>query len=417
MCKIGVQQPLGFQDANFPRRLRWKWSTLEGDSLCWSPYGMPRLNSRFKNMVFFLYGKDPRSGEVRGPLGTGFLIGQEGEGSWYMSHLYALTCYHVAIQHGASILRVNTKDGGSRQIELEPHEWQFIGGGDDLCAADITERLLDSDDVSAMPESLVMRRDFIVREEVEIGEDGFMLGLFADHPGKKQNFIAARFGNLSLLAQDNEPIEQPNGQKRPSHIFDLRSRPGFSGSPVFLYRTPAGDLRSATERGRDKAFRRMARRRPFFVGPGGDFGRETIDFSHFDEMEQDRNEHENTFLMLLGVHAGQYPERVEAWKVKKTAPESDDIVRDRDKLRIPSSMAVVVPAWEIVNLLNQTYFLELREKRNEAAMKNRDEKNIPEPEASDALASVPPATDDNPNLREDFMRLSNVAARKQKQDD
>ena len=58
-----------------------------------------------------------------------------------------------------------------------------------------------------------------------------MLGLFAEQPGEKQNFIAARFGNISLLAHDDAPLEQPNGYKRPSHIFDMRFRPGFQVHP------------------------------------------------------------------------------------------------------------------------------------------------------------------------------------------
>lgn len=318
---------------------------------------MPRLNTRFKQTTFFLYGRSPTTGDIVGPQGTGFLIGVEAEGHWLLRHYYAVTCYHVAVRAGASIIRLNTSDGHHRFIDLEPHEWQFIPSGDDVCAVDITERLTDRDDFSVIPPGWIMWKDFITNEQVEIGEDGFMLGLFADHAGKKQNLVAARFGNISLLAHDDEPIEQPHGQKRPSHIFDMRSRPGFSGSPVFIYRTPGGDLRTAAERGRDKITRRRTRVNYAVVG-GGDFAN-MLDLSGLNNMNDDRETAENTFLMLLGIHAGQYPELVEARKVKrKTKAEAaeDDIIRDRDKLRIPSSMAVVVPAWEIINLLNLPMF-------------------------------------------------------------
>jgi hypothetical protein len=260
------------------------------------PYGMPRLNPRFKHSVFFLYAKhSKKENAITGPCGTGFLVGFEIDGqSMVVDHVYAITCHHVVVTGGASIIRFNTSDGGSRFVEMEPHGWQFIGGGDDLCAADITDWFQPGDEASVIPASLLMRRDFIENEQVEIGEDGFMLGLFANLPGTKQNLIAARFGNLSLLARDGEPIEQPNGIKRPSHIFDLRSRPGFSGSPVFLYRTPAGDLRTATQRGRDKLFKKSSEgirphHRPGLLGD-----------SLFEDMEMQNN----TVLMLLGVHAG-----------------------------------------------------------------------------------------------------------------
>src|ERR1700690_268268 len=85
---------------------------------------MPRLNPTFKQMVFFLYGRDPKTSKVVGPLGSGFFVALEGVRSknWYMRHFYAVTCWHVAVQNGASIIRINTTNGKSRFIELEPHE-------------------------------------------------------------------------------------------------------------------------------------------------------------------------------------------------------------------------------------------------------------------------------------------------------
>jgi hypothetical protein len=404
MRELGAICPLGFQDADFPHHFAWCRSPLEGRSLRWVPYGMPRLNPRFKHMAFFLYGRSPQTGRIVGPLGTGFFIGLEADRVWYLRHHYAVTCYHVAVKVGASIIRINTKDGSSRFIELEPHEWQFIRGGDDICAVDITDRITDQDEYSVIPPGLVTWKDFITDEQVEIGEDGFMLGLFADHPGKKQNLVAARFGNLSLLAHDGELIEQPNEIKRPSHIFDMRSRPGFSGSPVFIYRTPAGDLRTTSERGRFEAVERAMQRatdRPRW-------GASSIDVLADMEMEN------NTFLMLLGVHAGQYPEWVEARKIKKTLGEVDDIVRDRDKLKIPSSMAVVAPAWEIINLLNLPVFQAQRQERDKRMNEEREKKNVPEPES--VTPAEPLADDANPNHLADFTRLVDVASRKKAKD-
>lgn len=357
-----VLSTLRFQDAEFERMLAWCWSPLEGKSLRWVPYGVPRLNPAFKNMVFFLYGMDPESGEVVGPIGTGSFIGLEGKGTIHARHFYAVTCWHVAVQGGASILRVNTSDGKSRFIELDPLEWQYIPGADDLCAADVTERVANGDEFSFVSPRLIVTKDFVRAEELEIGEDGFMLGLFAEQPGTDHNMVAARFGNVSLLASDDAPIEQPNEQKRPSHIFDMRSRPGFSGSPVFVYRTPAGDLRNAAQRGRDKAFRR--RMKQTFGGTAREAG-----FIDIDEITDDWEAEKNTFVALLGIHAGQYPEKVEARKENRTSAEHDDIVRDRDKLKIPSSMTVVVPAWEIMNLLNLPVFQAARRKRDETPIK------------------------------------------------
>ena len=64
-----VGHEVEFRDANFAHRNGWCWSKLEGPSLRWVPYGMPRLNHRFKHMAFFLYGKHPKTGKITGPKG------------------------------------------------------------------------------------------------------------------------------------------------------------------------------------------------------------------------------------------------------------------------------------------------------------------------------------------------------------
>lgn len=189
MCKIG---PLGLKDADFPHRYAWRWSRERGLHRDWTPYGMPRLNPTFERMVFFLYATDSDTGKRIGPHGTGVIVGLPAEGEhWYLTHFYAVSCQHVA-PRGSSIVRVNTKDGGSRFLDVHPDAWQWIKGHDDLAAADITD-LLDpqTDDFSALPASFLMSRQFIAENEVGIGEDGFMLGLFAELPGKKRNLIAS----------------------------------------------------------------------------------------------------------------------------------------------------------------------------------------------------------------------------------
>src|SRR5271170_5484166 len=76
--------------------------------------------------------------------------------------------------------------------------------------------------------------------EIGPGEDVFMVGRFIDHDGKDANIPSVRFGNISTLPQ---PIEQPSGStNNKSFILDLHSRTGYSGSPVFVYRTPGSDL-------------------------------------------------------------------------------------------------------------------------------------------------------------------------------
>ena len=57
--------------------------------------------------------------------------------------------------------------------------------------------------------------------------------------GVETNNPAMRFGNISL---NPTPIEQPNQSIKDSYCLDMNSRTGFSGSPVFMYRTPGSDV-------------------------------------------------------------------------------------------------------------------------------------------------------------------------------
>jgi hypothetical protein len=274
---------------------------------------------------------------------------------------------------------------------------------------DITDRFdHDKDEFSFIPASWWGGRDFIQHVSLGAGEDGFMLGLFKDHPGKDRNIVAARFGNLSMVASEEAPIKQPNGSVRPSHIFDMRSRGGFSGSPVFVYRTPEGDLREV-----DFGVRRRTTRAPDVSDFGGRGPMRGI--SHQLQWQFEHDMENNMFVSLLGIHAGQYPEPVTARKIKraKSAGEADAIL-DGDKLEIPGGMTIVVPMWEVYDLLNLGVFVRQRKAREAGGTEGEAiAESVDILEEVGTEAEVEPATD-NPFHKEDFTRLLGAAARSSK---
>lgn len=363
---------------------------------------MPRLNRVFTDTVFFLYGLEPKTGKRKGPLGAGVLIGLPGvRGYGYIRHIYAVTCQHVAPQ-GASIIRINTKNGRSRFIELEPHEWQFQQKGDDLAVVDVTDRLRREDDYSLVPNGLAITKDFMSEVEFGIGEDGFMLGLFANQHGRKRNLVAARFGNISLLANDDEPLRQPNGNRRPSHLFDMRSRPGFSGSPVFVYRTPGGDLRDITYGPRPR------------LNLASDLPRAQFGAPSYNQFLDDMRTRTNMFLRFFGIHAGQYHDTVNVEKSAHTLRgEMGAPIYEGDKLSIPNSVALVAPAWEVMALLDLPVFQEQRRVRDMADRKKEAKGNPARGEAvesDEAARDLPEA--DNPRHKGDFNSLVTSVAKK-----
>lgn len=377
--------PISFNDLEFAERTVPCHYRYEGASHRRIPYGMPWIPQHLKDVAFFLYGKTSK-GELKArPTGTGFLVGalipSEKEHPWNY-HVYAVTCWHVAVDGLASNIRLKTKKGESRLIEFEPEQWEFISGGADLAAVDLTDRLPEADEFFIVPERQFGNKNFLMDQQVGIGEDGFMLGLFVGNPGKDRNLVAARFGNVSLLASNDAPIKQENGSIRPAHLFDMRSRGGFSGSPVFIYRTPNDDLRSLatpeTARNNNGLHIRV---------------------------EAQKEQH----LALLGVHAGQYPEPAIAKKAKKKTRESDNLIVAGDELELPSGMTIVIPSWEIIDLLNKPVFTKQRVERQKLRSERADEEINPLPEVAAAEKAEPET--DNPSHKEDFTSLLNAVVK------
>lgn len=368
---------------------------------------MPRLYPPFSNAVFFLHALTEKG--LSTPAGSGVIIGDY-DPTGPVTHHYAVTAAHV-VQGGASVISINTEDGKTRTIELDCCEWTFKPDWEDIAIVDITERIDQrKDKINYIPYSMFATQGFISYVELGIGEDGFMLGLFSAHSGTKQNMIAARFGNISLLANEEAPITRAHKRgptvTSPCHVFDMRSRPGFSGSPVFVYRTPDGDLRDLERRIRTRYFKtdRLA------------VGTET----EFVETDYENNR----FIKLLGIHVSQFHEKTTVNKV--TGPTTEigededaldaDALKNKDAIRFPGSMTIVVPAWQISKLLEDSSLVQKREARKSEAQKNHNAQSFIAVEEGVALEEEgkPEPEPDNPSHKEDFTRLLGAAARPRK---
>jgi hypothetical protein len=117
-------------------------------------------------------------------------------------HYYAVSNRHVTHRLGASIIRINIRDGKSRLIELAPNEWHYAREGDDLSVADITDRIdMELDEISAIDDHLFINSAKIADYEIDIGEVAFMIGLFVSHPGGTRNEMF-RVRNLDLTTRE-----------------------------------------------------------------------------------------------------------------------------------------------------------------------------------------------------------------------
>lgn len=275
---------------------------------------MPKLSPLTMKSVFYLY--HSRDDAIAGTKfgGTGFFLSIEQDGHRFC---YAVSNWHVAVQGGASVIRVNTLNSGTDIFEFEPHDWHFIPGGHDLAVA-ATPLDATKHDFSYINSRMIAFDRHIEQAGIGPGDDVFMVGRFIDHDGGQTNVPAARFGNISVMPQ---PIEQPTGAKHlKSYVLDVHSRTGYSGSPVFVYRTDGSDLTG------------------FAV----------------------RTTHQ--FVMLLGVLWGQFPER---WEIAFDPTIQDQIVRlkaNANFVKGMSGMTLAIPATAILELLETP---KLKEQRRE----------------------------------------------------
>lgn len=76
--------------------------------------------------------------------------------------------------------------------------------------------------------------------EIGVGDEVFMIGRFINHQGQKENRASARFGSISMMLE-NIWVQQDRRYQE-SFAVEMRSRTGFSGAPVAVYRTAATTL-------------------------------------------------------------------------------------------------------------------------------------------------------------------------------
>jgi len=265
--------------------------------------GMPRIQDDFLDCVVYLYPTaiDAKSGVAAG--GTGFLAGVPSAKLKGRSFLYAVTNSHVIREGNSPIVRLNTLDGATDVLPLEPDNWVHHPDGDDVavCSIGLSDKYYK---FKVVGQKMFLTKDLVAEHNFGPGDDVFFLGRFMTHEGKQQNLPSARFGNIAMM-----PWEAVHSSKRgidqESFLVEARSLSGYSGSPVFVYIPPL-----APRPGKGLTSERYG---PFLLG---------IDWCHLATFEEVLEDDKETPV----------PER---WYV-----------------RSHSGMMAVVPAWKLQEILN-----------------------------------------------------------------
>ncbi len=158
----------------------------------------------------------------------------------------------------------------------------------------------------------------MTRDDIGPAEDVFTVGRFIDYDGNETNEPSFRFGNISIV---NATIKQPTRYLGSSLVIDMHSRTGYSGSPVWVYRTPG-----------------------------------TV-FAKDNDLAMTWH-----YIKLLGIQYGQFPE---VWEIKdQKAPNpraaQSTLLTDGKYVEGWSGMSCAAPSYAILELLNDQKLQEMR---------------------------------------------------------
>lgn len=286
---------------------------------------MPKIPENYLDGVFYLYDsvEAAQAGDKFG--GTGFFVSIDAKNAPGKGFVYAVSNWHVAVRGGFSVIRVNTVDGGTEIIELVPEDWEF----DPVVGYDVAAVPVSFPDQTKIKFTLIPDDAFVPKERFSsstknpfgVGDDVFMVGRFIDHDGGPTNQPAVRFGHISI---NPSPLPSLHGKTVDTICLDTNSRTGFSGSPVFVYRTMTSDLHHLTTADLDGKL--IMAQRPI--------------------------------LMLLGIHVSQFHE----WWEYNDDEVSEEVERlGKAQIRGMSGMTQVAPAWAIRHILDLPVFKKKRD--------------------------------------------------------
>ena len=193
---------------------------------------MPRIQDHFLDCSVYFYDsvKSARDGKHFG--GSGFLVHVPSDHEGWI-HLYAVTNNHI-VDNGFQVLRLNTSDGRVDMILSQPESWVHHPGGDDVCVLPI-RTLGEQFKWFSVGMDAFITHGVITDYRIGPGDETFLIGRLVTAGGRQRNTPVVRFGNLSMMADQGEPIVLDNGHEQNSFLVECRSLSGFSGSPVFVW--------------------------------------------------------------------------------------------------------------------------------------------------------------------------------------
>ena len=272
---------------------------------------MPAIPPSLLNCTVYLYRSDDdaRRGVASG--GSGFLVTVDsGHGGVGFPHFVT---NRLVVNLGFQLVGLNAKYGEPITLHAIPEEWT-IAIDDDLAV--FGTFLPAGVDAAPIHIDAFLGEDCLIDGwPVYPGDETMFFGRFISHEGQQRNTPVVRFGNISMLPDEAAPIRLGDIDQV-AFLVESRSLSGFSGSPAFV---KLSDTRLFT-----------GDRPPASWIPVG--------------------------LRFLGVNCGHMP----FWSRVRDQKNHTSFIEDM-WVETNSGIAVVIPAWRLLKLLNDPSVIAARE--------------------------------------------------------
>jgi hypothetical protein len=187
--------------------------------------------------VGFITWQNQNTNELK-PAGTFFLLAHDAQDNEPGSRrAYVVTARHVIdglTKQGSSktYLRTNKTTGGMVAIATNTVDWFFHPTRSDLDVAIHYMTGLPDLELLSIPFNLCVSEKIWTEQEIGLGDEVFIGGLFSKHFDTSRNIPIVRVGNIAALK--GEKVRTRNFGLMDAYLIECRSIAGLSGSPVFV---------------------------------------------------------------------------------------------------------------------------------------------------------------------------------------
>jgi hypothetical protein len=236
---------------------------------------------------------------------------------------YAVTAKHVIenISKTGSkeiLTRYNLKNNKTVEVSTKFTDWAHHPDPTVDIAINYFKGFKPEMDHMALPISMFATDQVIKEEEIGIGEEVFITGLFKNHVGQAKNIPILRVGNIAGMPE--EKVSAALGPME-AYLIEARSIGGLSGSPVFVN---LGLIRNTTKAG---VYMMTSHSPHYFLG---------LMHGHWDE----------------------------------NSSKVDDIEKNETR-QVNMGIGIVVPASKLLDFLNRPKIKAQRDKRHDEIAKNK----------------------------------------------